>query len=218
MTNTPQCALAGCPAGKRAIIGLTTYFVFLFVLLTGFFILTWAILQDALHAAMLAKGLDPAKVALTPLSNIVETIGTKNPFAATPMTVNGKTLLVVPDSLAVLAVMSSGAFGGLIHSIRSMYFHVIEGDFGQADVIKLILRPFSGAILALIFYLVLRAGLGDGTEKADGGASVMFYTAIGAIVGMFTDQTVTKLKKVAEAILTKPEAKQEQKEGDNANT
>jgi len=196
MTEEIPCALAGCPAGRKIIIGLTIYFVALFVLLGFVFILTWASLQDALHKA--GGG--------AVLKNLVGTIGTTTPFAATPMTIDGEPVIIIPDSLAVLTVFASGAFGGLIHSIRSMYFHVIEGDFGQADAIKLFLRPFSGAILSLIFYLVLRAGLGDEIQKADDGGSIMFYTAVGALVGMFTDQTVAKLKKIAEAILTKPDA------------
>ena len=196
MTEEIPCALAGCPAGRKAIVGLTIYFVVLFIILGFVFILTWASLQDALHKAG----------GNTILKNIVGTIGTTTPFSATPMTIDGEPTIIIPDSLAVLTVFASGAFGGLIHSIRSMYFHVIEGDFGQADVIKLFLRPFSGAILSLIFYLVLRAGLGDEIQKADDGGSIMFYTAVGALVGMFTDQTVAKLKKIAEAILTKPDA------------
>ena len=199
MTEEMPCALAGCPAGRNIIIWLTIYFVTLFVLLGFVFILTWAALQDALN--------DAGGSAI--LNNIVGTIGTSTPFAATQMTIEGKPVIIIPDSLAVLAVFASGAFGGLIHSIRSMYFHVIEGDFGQADAIKLFLRPFSGAILSLIFYLVLRAGLGDEIQKADDGGSIMFYTAVGALVGMFTDQTVAKLKKIAEAILTKPDEETE---------
>lgn len=206
MPEEIPCALAGCPAGKRIIIGLTIYFVVLFALLGFIFVLTWASLQDAMHQAMGAA--DDGSM----LKNIVGTIGTAKPFAATLMTVDEEPVIIIPDSLAVLAVFASGAFGGLIHSIRSMYFHVIEGDFGQADAIKLLLRPFSGAILSLIFYLVLRAGLGDEIQKPDDGGSIMFYTAIGALVGMFTDQTVTKLKKIAEAILAKPESPAEGQE------
>jgi len=218
MTSEMPCALAGCPAGRKTIVALTIYFFCFFAILAISSTWIWTIIEGALHTAMappkgdgtaIQQGLAQVANTVPPtmMENVVGTVGTREAFAAQLVKIGNKTVLAIPDSLAALAVMASGAFGGLIHSIRSMYYHVIEGDFGQADAIKLFLRPFSGAILALLFYLVLRAGFGDGVQKAEDGASIIFYVAVGGIVGMFTDQTVSKLKKIAEAILTKPEEK-----------
>ncbi|MEZ7198529.1 hypothetical protein [Pseudodesulfovibrio karagichevae] len=229
MTIELPCALAGCPAGKRVIIGLTIYYFIIFFVLACWFTYMWAIIQDAISQGVAAHLAETASIkaaatqtatqaaqgqaeqpeTLDLMKNVVGTVGTDHPLIAKVVTIGKKPVIVIPDSLAVPAVMASGAFGGLIHAIRSTYFHVIDGDFGQADAIKMFLRPFSGSILALLFYMVLRAGLGDATNSADAGAGIIFYVAVGGIVGMFTDQTVSKLKKIAEAILTKPEAEQE---------
>lgn len=229
MTIEMPCALAGCPAGKRVIIGLTIYYFVFFFVLACWFTYLWSIIQEAMFMAMapppdgIAAIKDAAAQAvdaqpgqtgiLEMMKNVVGTVGTRDPLIAKVVTINGAKVVAIPDSLAVPAVMASGTFGGLIHAIRSTYYHVIEGDFSQADAIKMFLRPYSGAILALLFFLVLRAGLGDATDKADSGAGIVFYVAVGGIVGMFTDQTVSKLKKIAEAILTKPEAAQEKESG-----
>lgn len=216
MADQQRCDLAGCPAKKKAIFSLTAYFICLFLLLATAFIFIWITLNTAMHKAG----------ATTLMNNVVATIGTQSSFSATVITPpkktgnsetvisiknkasNNKAIIVIPDVFAILIVAACGSFGGLIHAIRSFYFHVKAGDLVQSDLIKLILRPFSGATLALIFYLVLRAGLGQVTPSdISEGASIMFYAAVGALVGMFTDQTVAKLKKVAEAILTKPDEK-----------
>lgn len=217
MTIEEPCALSGRPASQSVIIGLAIYYFLFFFVLACWYTYLWSIIQNALYLAMAA---DPdhiqsirqgvpfegeKKVIHELMKSVVATVGTKTPLTAEVVTIKGVKVLAIPDSLAVPAVMATGAFGGLIHSIRSTYFHVIEGDFVQADAIKMFLRPFSGSILALLFFLVLRAGLGDATDKPDAGASIIFYVAVGGIVGMFTDQTVAKLKKIAEAILTKPE-------------
>ena len=195
MADKTPCALSGRPAGKPVFF-LTGYFIILALFLGAGLITTWVALLTAMHESGITGLLD----------NIVATTGTDSPFSVKEIIIENRHFVVIPDPFAILSVFASGAFGGLIHSIRSFYFHVIAGDLEQSEIIKLILRPFSGAILALIFYLVLRAGL-DQTPSGNGnnGTSIIFYTAVGALVGMFTDQTVAKLKKVAEAILTKPE-------------
>ena len=190
----PTTSLDETPS-MSTIVSLVAYFIILSIVLTAALLFTWAAIQDAIGKVL------PDVIT----GNIVDTIGSKSMFSAKLITVGDSKLVVIPDSLAIIAVFASGAFGGLIHSIRSFYYHITKGDLKKTEVIKYTLRPFSGAILALIFFLVVRAGMGHPTPDDIGkGSSIVFYTAIGALVGMFTDQTVEKLKKVAEAILSTP--------------
>ncbi len=140
---------------------------------------------------------------------VVGTIGATGPMQARVVQLSDKSnLIIIPDSMAIIAVLFCGAFGGLIHSMRSFYAHLINLTLRNRDLPKFILRPFSGAILALIFYFVLRAGLGQpGPGNSNAGSSIIFYCAIAAVVGMFTDQTVEKLKKVADAFMSTPKEK-----------
>ncbi|QGY39063.1 hypothetical protein GM415_02565 [Pseudodesulfovibrio cashew] len=186
---------------KGSLVGITAYFIALFMGLSATFLFIWDKLHQSMHEAG-ATGL---------LKNVVATVASNATMSPSIIPVEGGTSFVaIPDSFAILVVLTCGAFGGLIHGIRSFYFHVKKGDLVQPDLIKLVLRPFSGSVLAIIFYLVLRAGLGQATSSdSEDGASIIFYAAVAAIVGMFTDQTVAKLKKVAEAILTKYERPEE---------
>lgn len=105
-------------------------------------------------------------------------------------------------SAIVIIVCASGALGGLIHSCRSFYFHAIEGTVTEGRTHKYILRPFTGAVLALIFFYAIKSGFQENTINNN---SLLAYAALGSLVGMFTDQAAAKLKKIAEGILTKPD-------------
>lgn len=146
-----------------------------------------------------------ASVDATLIGNIVATTATNATAPLTVINEDGAVIPLIPDSLAVMAVVISGTLGGLVHGIRSFYYHYLQGDLMHGWYPKYVLRPFSGALLALVFYLVLRAGLTSTGNDTVEGYSIVFYAAIGTIVGMFTDQTVAKLKKIAEAILTTPD-------------
>jgi hypothetical protein len=62
--------------------------------------------------------------------------------------------------------------------------------------------PFTGAILGLVFYVVVRAGFiapnGDGAESPYG------FVAVAMLVGLFSQQAVLKLKSVADLVFTEP--------------
>lgn len=209
MKEEMPCAMAGCPASRCAIIGVSVYYVLLSLALCSGMVALFASLQAAIQGAgWAALGKD-----------VVATVGSASPFS---VQITGN-LILIPDTYAIVVVLICGAFGGMVHGIRSFYFHVFAGDLEESELIRLVLRPLSGAVLALIFYLVLRAGMGQaalttaggagldsanataGAVRQPEGASIIFYAAVAGIVGMFTDQTVAKLKKIAEAILTKPD-------------
>ena len=62
--------------------------------------------------------------------------------------------------------------------------------------------PFNGAILAVIFYLVIRGGFFPGAEISD---TPFSFVALGALVGMFSEAAVKKLQEIAQSIFSKAE-------------
>jgi hypothetical protein len=67
-----------------------------------------------------------------------------------------------------------------------------------------VVLPFLGAALAVVFYFVVRGGFFSpqaGFEQT----SPFGFAALAAMVGMFSEQAVLKLKEVAETVLAKPQ-------------
>lgn len=95
----------------------------------------------------------------------------------------------------VLLVVLAGALGGTIDAMRSFGNRHVSGDFAAGDVSWYVQRPLIGASLALLFYVVMRAGfvsLNGGVEDVDRFAIV----AISGLVGLAAKLTVIKLKAV----------------------
>ena len=64
-----------------------------------------------------------------------------------------------------------------------------------------VLLPFVGALLATVCYLIVRGGLASSAPNI---TSVYGYGALGALVGLFSDQAMLQLVQIAEKILVKP--------------
>jgi hypothetical protein len=105
----------------------------------------------------------------------------------------------------IIVVALAGAVGGLVHTTRSFYFHATDKTLHQSWLLWYILRPLVGSSIGLITYLIIRGGFitMDATVKE---ANVYSFTALAALAGMFSEQAVEKLKRVAELILTKVQA------------
>ena len=73
-----------------------------------------------------------------------------------------------------------------------------------------LLLPFSSASLALVFYFVIRGGFFSPqvtpTQNTLEAVNPFGLAAIAAIIGLFSQQAVLKLKEVAETLLMKPES------------
>ena len=64
--------------------------------------------------------------------------------------------------------------------------------------------PFSGSVLATIFYVIIRAGFlpsSGGTQSIPN--TPYGFAALGALVGLFSEEAVLKLKQVAETVFAK---------------
>ena len=68
-----------------------------------------------------------------------------------------------------------------------------------------LLVPISGAATAVVFYLVLIGGLFS-ASGIQSGTNPAGFMALGALVGLFSQQAVLKLKDIAETMFTKPPA------------
>lgn len=101
----------------------------------------------------------------------------------------------------VLIVLFAGALGALVHALRSFFWYVGNRNLKWSWVPMYLLLPLVGATLALVFYIILVAGLFAG---APGGGKIAGFAAIAALVGMFSRQASEKLEEIFNTIFTKP--------------
>ena len=111
----------------------------------------------------------------------------------------------IADEIRLLLIVSfAGALGSLVHSLRSVFWYVGNRELVWSWVCRYILQPFSGTALSVVFYLVVRGGFFS-PQAGFQQTSPFGFAALGAVVGMFSEQAVLKLKQVAETVLAKPE-------------
>lgn len=106
------------------------------------------------------------------------------------------------ETLFFVIVALSGALGGLVHGIRSLAVYVGNRELRWSWIPFYLLKPVLGAVLATLLYFVLRAGLFSPSASTQQ-ASPYGFAAISALAGLFSDQAVEKLKKVAEEVFEK---------------
>jgi IPT/TIG domain len=113
----------------------------------------------------------------------------------------GASIALSRDTRFFWIVVAAGALGGTIHAIRSLGWYVGNRNLRQSWVLRYLLLPAVGALLAFVLYLLLRAGLVSGPGSSDA-SSAFGFAAVSALVGLFSDQAVEKLKQVFETLLT----------------
>ena len=99
-------------------------------------------------------------------------------------------------------VIFAGALGGCIHAMRSLFWYVGQRELKWSWLPTYYSLPFVGAAMAMLFGLLIFAGLFD--NKTGRGES-LFMIAVAGLVGMFSHQAALKLTDIANAIFTKPE-------------
>jgi hypothetical protein len=117
-------------------------------------------------------------------------------------------LHVNSDTQLLLLVMMAGAMGSTLHGLRSLYWYIGHKAAKSHWLPMYLVLPFSGAVLAVGSYLLLRGGLitptaMDAKASAAGAPepNVYGFAALGFLVGMFSEHAVVKLKKVMETVL-----------------
>ncbi|MDM0053011.1 hypothetical protein [Variovorax sp. J22R115] len=111
-------------------------------------------------------------------------------FVGTTMKVD-----VSADVRLLLIVMITGAIGTFIHAATSFSDFVGNEKLNTSWIWWYVLKPFVGMSLALVFYLVIRAGfLSAGAEA--GKLNIYGITALSGLAGMFSKQATDKLSEV----------------------
>jgi hypothetical protein len=103
----------------------------------------------------------------------------------------------------LLIVILAGALGSLVHTVRSVYWYVGNRKLKWSWLAKYLLQPFAGSALAMIFYVVVRGGFFSPQTTFEN-TSPFGFAALAALVGLFSEQAVLKLKTVAETVLERP--------------
>jgi hypothetical protein len=121
------------------------------------------------------------------------------PPEPTDVTLFGVTWKMSDEERLLILVMTAGALGSLIHALRSAYWYVGNRNLVRSWIPKYLLLPFCGAILALLFYFIVRGGFfSPGAGPAH--TSPFGFCAFAGLVGLFSEQAVLKLKQVAETV------------------
>ena len=126
--------------------------------------------------------------------------------SATPGKVSafGREFEVWDEVRLLWIVILAGALGSLIHAMRSVYWYVGNRNLVRSWLAKYFVMPFTGSALSVMFYFVIRGGFFS--PQSDFSQTSPFgFAALSAMVGLFSEQAVLKLKQVAETILSKPE-------------
>jgi hypothetical protein len=105
------------------------------------------------------------------------------------------------EILFFLIVALSGALGGLIHATRSLTTYVGTRTLRWSWVPYYMLLPLVGMLGGTLFYVILRAGLFSPSTEVDQ-ASPFGFAAVAALVGLFSQQAMEKLRDLAGQIFT----------------
>ena len=110
---------------------------------------------------------------------------------------------VSTELMLFVVVAIGGALGGVMHSTRSVAWYVGHGNLKWRWVPFYLVTIVLGAGLATVFYLVIRGGLFQGAGISD--ANPYGFVALGALVGLFTEQALVMLRKVATEVFSQAE-------------
>ena len=120
-----------------------------------------------------------------------------------PIAIFGRHFEIWDEVRLLLIVILAGALGSLVHTVRSVYWYVGNRSLKWSWLVKYVLQPFAGSALAVIFYVVVRGGFFSPQTTFEN-TSPFGFAALAALVGLFSEQAVLKLKKVAETVLESP--------------
>jgi len=107
------------------------------------------------------------------------------------------------ETRLLLLVMLAGALGSLMHALRSLYWYTGNRKMVWSWVALYVLLPVTGAMLATVFYFVVRGGFFSSQASFET-TSPFGFVALSALVGLFSPQATLKLKEIAETVFSKP--------------
>lgn len=101
------------------------------------------------------------------------------------------------DVQLFVAVILAGASGSLLHAIQSLTMYIAHRRLMRRWLAWYALRPFVGAMIAGLLFLIVRGGLLAAGNDID---SLNGLIALGAIGGMFSEPATKRLNEVAYAV------------------
>jgi hypothetical protein len=101
--------------------------------------------------------------------------------------------------LTLIAIM--GALGGIIHGISSFTTFVGNRELKTSWMWWYFLKPFLGAAVALVVYLVFRSGFG-GNDLSLGSADCVKVAALAGLIGLFAELATIKLGDIFNTLFT----------------
>jgi hypothetical protein len=219
-TNTPAAARGNTPAvspgqgpgadlvSVSGIVGLTTYLAVMIAFCLYGLIVFWPTPTPSgqTQLARPKEQIDSTTSASPSPSASARSTPTASP-SATPGKVSafGREFKIWDEVRLLWIVILAGALGSLIHAMRSVYWYVGNRNLVRSWLAKYFVMPFTGSALAVMFYFVIRGGFFS--PQSDFSQTSPFgFAALSAMVGLFSEQAVLKLKQVAETILSKPES------------
>jgi hypothetical protein len=123
--------------------------------------------------------------------------------ATSPVSLFAWKVSISDDARLLLIVTIAGALGSLLHGLRSIYWYYGNRDLITSWYPKYLLLPVSGAIIGLLTYLLLRGGL-FALQATTSTTTPFAFAAVSGLMGLFSEQAITKLKQIFEQLFTPP--------------
>lgn len=113
------------------------------------------------------------------------------------------------DGFLFLIVLFAGMVGAVTRGIFSFVRHHGEKDFSFSWTWFYVFLPFSGPVISLFLYYIIRGGFYGSPVGKGLVLNIFAFVAIGTLSGLFAENAMEKLRQVAEVLLARVPAKVE---------
>jgi hypothetical protein len=117
------------------------------------------------------------------------------------VTLLGWTFSVTAETALLMLVMATAAVGSYVHAATSFVSYVGNQRLHRSWVAWYLFRSLIGASLAVVFYVVVRAGFLSGNTGAEE-VNIFGIAALAGLTGMFSKQATDKLREVFDTLFT----------------
>jgi hypothetical protein len=123
-----------------------------------------------------------------------------------PLSIFGRTIAPISDEMRLFLIVAIvGGLGGLLHSIRSWVHHAGHAQLERNWIPFYASTPIVGMTMAILFYLLFRAGFISPTTPA-AETNTYGFAAIAGLVGLFSDRASRMLENAANIIFSRADA------------
>jgi hypothetical protein len=98
------------------------------------------------------------------------------------------------NTLLLILVATAGFTGTMIHIASSFTNYVGSEKFKKSWMLWYVVKPFTGAALAVVFYFIFRAGLLNFNDTSN--INLYGIITLAALAGLFTDKATMKLEEL----------------------